>query len=78
MLALRAPKAEPRITEAFCTGAGLGWHEHDEDVVFGCEQFFRPGHSDNLVPLDRGTGLVMGPGRRLAGRRTATSSFTAG
>jgi hypothetical protein len=23
-------RAEPRITEAFRTGAGLGWHEHDE------------------------------------------------
>ena len=28
-LALGALKAEPRIEEAFRTGAGIGWHEHD-------------------------------------------------
>jgi SAM-dependent methyltransferase len=50
VLALGALKAEQRITEAFHTGAGLGWHEHDEDVFLGCEQFFRPGYAANLVP----------------------------
>ena len=50
VLALGALKAEPRITEAFRTGAGLGWHEQDEDVYLGCEQFFRPGYTANLVP----------------------------
>jgi hypothetical protein len=49
VLALGALKAEPRITDAFRTGAGLGWHEHDEDVFIGCEQFFRPGYTANLV-----------------------------
>ena len=49
VLALGALKAEPRITEAFRTGAGMGWHEHDEDVFAGCEQFFRPGYVANLV-----------------------------
>ena len=49
VLALGALKAEPRITEAFRTGAGMGWHEHDEDVFLGCEQFFRPGYAANLV-----------------------------
>ena len=49
VLALGALKAEPRITDAFRTGAGLGWHEHDEDVFVGCEQFFRPGYTANLV-----------------------------
>jgi SAM-dependent methyltransferase len=48
-LALGALKAEPRITEAFRTGEGLGWHEHDEDVFTGCERFFRPGYSAHLV-----------------------------
>jgi ubiquinone/menaquinone biosynthesis C-methylase UbiE len=28
----------------------MGWHEHDEDVFTGCEQFFRPGYIANLVP----------------------------
>src|ERR1700759_4137413 len=42
-LALGALKAEPRVTEAFRTGAGLGWHQHDDEVFAGCERFFRPG-----------------------------------
>ena len=50
VLALGALKAEPRITEAFRTGEGFGWHEHDQDVFVGCEQFFRPGYAANLVP----------------------------
>jgi len=50
VLALGALRAEPRITEAFRTGAGLGWHEHDTDVFTGCEQFFRPGYIANLIP----------------------------
>ena len=48
-LALGALRAEPQITEAFRTGAGLGWHQHDEDVFSGCERFFRPGYSAHLM-----------------------------
>lgn len=48
-MALGALKAEPEITEAFRTGKGMGWHEHDADVFGGCERFFRPGYSANLV-----------------------------
>ena len=50
VLALGALRAEPRITEAFRSGGGLGWHEQDTDVFIGCEQFFRPGYIANLVP----------------------------
>ena len=50
VLALGTLKAEPRITEAFRTGAGMGWHEQDADVFIGCEQFFRPGYIANLIP----------------------------
>jgi hypothetical protein len=50
VLALGALKAVPRITEAFRTGGGIGWHQQDEDVFTGCEQFFRPGYIANLVP----------------------------
>jgi len=50
VLALGALKAEPRITEAFRSGRGLGWHEQDADVFIGCEQFFRPGYIANLIP----------------------------
>ena len=50
VLALGTLRAVPRITEAFRTGAGMGWHEHHEDVFLGCEQFFRPGYIANLIP----------------------------
>ncbi len=50
VLALGTLKAEPRITEAFRIGAGMGWHEHDQDVFIGGEQFFRPGYIANLIP----------------------------
>jgi 2-polyprenyl-3-methyl-5-hydroxy-6-metoxy-1,4-benzoquinol methylase len=48
-LALGSLAAVPRITESFRTGAGMGWHEHDESVFHGCEKFFRPGYAANLV-----------------------------
>jgi SAM-dependent methyltransferase len=48
-LALGSLNAVPRITEAFRSGAGMGWHEHDERVFHGCEKFFRPGYAANLV-----------------------------
>jgi 2-polyprenyl-3-methyl-5-hydroxy-6-metoxy-1,4-benzoquinol methylase len=38
-----------RITEAARTGEGFGWHEHVHDVHEGCERFFRPGYSANLI-----------------------------
>jgi len=49
VLALGALRAEPRITEAFRSGAGVGWHEHDDDVFLGCELLFRPGYVANLL-----------------------------
>jgi ubiquinone/menaquinone biosynthesis C-methylase UbiE len=48
-LAYGALQALPQITEAVRTGAGLGWHEHDDDVFAGCERFFRPGYLANLT-----------------------------
>jgi SAM-dependent methyltransferase len=48
-LALGALKAVPRITEAFRTGAGMGWHEHDHGVFCGTEKFFRPSYAANLI-----------------------------
>jgi SAM-dependent methyltransferase len=41
--------AVPRIAESFRTGAGMGWHEHQESVFHGCEKLFRPGYAANLV-----------------------------
>jgi len=48
-LALASLAAVPRITDSFRSGAGMGWHEHDEGVFHGCEKFFRPGYAANLV-----------------------------
>jgi len=42
-------KDEPCITEAFRTGAGVGWHEHCADLFQGTERFFRPSYAANLV-----------------------------
>jgi SAM-dependent methyltransferase len=44
-----AMRATPKITEAFRTGQGLAWHEHDTDLFVGVERFFRPGYNANLV-----------------------------
>jgi SAM-dependent methyltransferase len=48
-LALGALAAVPRIADSFKTGAGMGWHEHVDEVFHGCEKFFRPGYVANLV-----------------------------
>ncbi len=48
-LALGALRSERKVVEAFRTGVGVGWHEHDDDVFSGCERFFRPGYAANLV-----------------------------
>jgi ubiquinone/menaquinone biosynthesis C-methylase UbiE len=48
-LALGAIAAVPRMEQAFKSGAGLGWHEHDHQVFNGCEKFFRPGYLAHLV-----------------------------
>jgi 2-polyprenyl-3-methyl-5-hydroxy-6-metoxy-1,4-benzoquinol methylase len=48
-LALAATKAVPRLTEAFRSGEGMGWHEHDHELFHGTERFFRPGYAANLV-----------------------------
>jgi SAM-dependent methyltransferase len=50
LAALGMLRAEPRITEAFRTGSGVGWHEHDDDVFVGCDAFYRPGYVAALVP----------------------------
>jgi 2-polyprenyl-3-methyl-5-hydroxy-6-metoxy-1,4-benzoquinol methylase len=44
-----AVRDEPMITEAFRSGTGVGWHQHDHTLFEGCERFFRPGYRANLV-----------------------------
>ncbi|HEY5882190.1 MAG TPA: class I SAM-dependent methyltransferase [Nakamurella sp.] len=43
-------QAEPRLTEAFRTGAGIGWHEHEHDVFVGIDAFYRAGYVADLIP----------------------------
>jgi len=42
-------KAVPKMTQAFRTGLGLGWHEHDASLFHGTDRFFRPNYAANLV-----------------------------
>jgi SAM-dependent methyltransferase len=41
---------EDQLLEAFRTGNGMGWHEHDHRLFRGTERFFRPGYRAHLVP----------------------------
>jgi SAM-dependent methyltransferase len=70
MLALGALRAESQITDAFRTGAGIGWHEHHQDVFTGCEMFFRPGYIANLtsswIPALDGVDDKLSAGGRIA------------
>jgi SAM-dependent methyltransferase len=48
-LATSLIKDEEKITDAFETGRGVGWHEHHHDLFAGTERFFRPGYAAHLV-----------------------------
>jgi len=69
-LALGSLAAVPRITESFRSGAGMGWHEHEDDVFHGCEKFFRPSYAANLVtswiPALQGVKAKLEAGARVA------------
>jgi SAM-dependent methyltransferase len=40
---------EDQLLEAFRSGRGMGWHEHDHRLFRGTERFFRPGYRGHLV-----------------------------
>jgi SAM-dependent methyltransferase len=42
-------KDVPKITEAFRSGKGVGWHEHDACLFTGTERFFRPNYRAHLI-----------------------------
>jgi SAM-dependent methyltransferase len=50
MTAVAYLRAEPQLTEAFRTGAGVAWGDHHDDVFVGCDAFYRPGYVADLVP----------------------------
>jgi SAM-dependent methyltransferase len=63
-------KDEPKITQAFRTGEGVGWHEHDAMLFFGTERFFRPNYENNLlsswIPALEGVGAKLAAGAMVA------------
>jgi SAM-dependent methyltransferase len=69
-VATSTAKDEPRVTEAFRTGGGVGWGEHHADLWQGTERFFRPGYAANLVdawiPALDGVGDKLAAGARVA------------
>jgi SAM-dependent methyltransferase len=42
-------KGVPKITDAFRSGKGVGWHEQDACLFAGTERFFRPNYRAHLV-----------------------------
>jgi hypothetical protein len=69
-VALAATKAVPKIQDAFRSGEGVGWHEHDADLFEGTERFFRPGYHANLtvswIPALDGVEAKLRKGARVA------------
>lgn len=62
--------ATERMVDAFRTGAGVGWHEHDHRLFSGTEQFFRPGYRAHLttewIPALEGVERKLNAGARVA------------
>lgn len=42
-------KIEDRLIEAFKSGEGIGWHEHDTSLFYGTEYLFRTGYKAHLT-----------------------------
>jgi SAM-dependent methyltransferase len=47
--AVGAVQATDQIADAFVSGKGIFWGDHDPHVHTGCERFFRPGYVNNLT-----------------------------
>jgi SAM-dependent methyltransferase len=47
--AVAAGHIASRLTEAFRSGQGIGWHEHDHSLFHGIERFFRSSYTGSLV-----------------------------
>jgi hypothetical protein len=70
-------KDEPKVTEAFRTGKGLGWHEHDHCLFAGTERFFRPNYRAHLIAdsRTRRRGKQIESRRKSRGRRMRSRHF---
>jgi 2-polyprenyl-3-methyl-5-hydroxy-6-metoxy-1,4-benzoquinol methylase len=69
-VALAASRSVDKIADAFKTGKGVGWHEHDPELFVGTERFFRPGYAANLmsawIPALEGVEAKLKHGARVA------------
>lgn len=63
-------RAHERIADAFQTGGGMLWGEHDPDLFVGTEKFFRPGYKAHLtaewIPALTGTEEKLRAGTNVA------------
>jgi SAM-dependent methyltransferase len=63
-------KDEAKITDAFRSGKGVGWHEHDHGLFAGTERFFRPNYRAHLIgewiPALEGTEAKLKAGAKVA------------
>ena len=70
MLGIGSVHDESKIADAFRTGDGVGWHEHDAEVFEGCERFFRPAYAMHLtsqwIPALEGVQTRLEAGARVA------------
>lgn len=68
--ALAAIKIEPKLMQAFRSGEGVGWHEHDQQLFHGTERLFRAGYVANLtsdwIPALDGVEAKLRAGARVA------------
>jgi len=59
-----------RLTDAFRTGAGVGWGEHNHELFEGCERFFGPSYTSFLtstwIPAMDGVAAKLEAGARIA------------
>ncbi len=65
-----ASRIGPRLAEAFRTGEGIGWGEHDAGLFTGTARFFRPGYLAHLtsewIPSLDGVADKLASGGRIA------------
>lgn len=69
-VAMAASKIQPQLAEAFRTGEGVGWHEHDAELFGAIEYSWRPQYMANLVdqwiPALDGVDATLRAGGRVA------------
>jgi len=69
-LALATVQSTEQLTQAFRTGKGFGWGEHNHELFEGCERFFGPSYTAFLtstwIPALDGVAAKLASGARIA------------